>query len=112
MANFTEKHEYKLEIIPPYSTIQCRCAEIILKDGVEVARSYHRSVFVPGSDISEAPDQVKIIAGTIWTPEVVDEFEASLPDPIAPDPVEEAAPEVEPEPEVVEEEVPAEEPEA
>ena len=41
---FTEKKEHKLEIIPPYSTIQCREANIVLKDDVEVGRTYHRHV--------------------------------------------------------------------
>lgn len=36
MANFTERHEHKIEIIPPYSILQCRRADIIEKDGVEV----------------------------------------------------------------------------
>ena len=33
---FTERSEHKLEIIPPYSIIQCRRADIVEKDGVEV----------------------------------------------------------------------------
>ena len=33
---FTERQEYKLEIIPPYNIIQCRRADIVEKDGVEV----------------------------------------------------------------------------
>ena len=29
----TEKQEYKVEVIPPYSILQIRRADIILKDG-------------------------------------------------------------------------------
>ncbi len=75
---FTESFEYKLEIIPPYSIIQCRRADIISKDGTEVARSYHRTVYSPGDDISEAPQEVKDVAGALWTQEVSDAYLASI----------------------------------
>ena len=39
MASFVERQEHQLEIIPPYSIIQCRRADIIEKDGVEVGRA-------------------------------------------------------------------------
>ena len=39
MSDFTERKEHKLEIIPPYSIIQCREANIVERDGVEVGRT-------------------------------------------------------------------------
>ena len=75
---FTESFEYKLEIIPPYSVIQGRRADIISKDDVEVARSYHRSVYGPGDDISEAPQEVKDVAGALWTAAVTSAYQASI----------------------------------
>ena len=33
---FTERCEHKIEIIPPYNILQCRRADIVEKDGVEV----------------------------------------------------------------------------
>lgn len=84
MANFTERKEYKLEIIPPYSIIQCREASIVEKDGVEVGRSYHRHTVAPGDDLSGECDEVKKAAEALWTPELITEFEehmaASLPE--------------------------------
>lgn len=74
---FTETFEYKLEIIPPSSIIQCRCADIIKKDGVEVARSYHRTVYSPGDDVSEAPQEVKDVAGALWTAELIEAYKES-----------------------------------
>ena len=71
---FTETFEYKLEIIPPYSIIQCRRADIISKDGTEVARSFHRSVYYPGDDISEAPQEVQDVAGVLWTTAVIESY--------------------------------------
>lgn len=68
---FTERFEYKLEIIPPYSIIQCRQADIVEKDGVEIGRSYHRTVYSPGDDVSEAPQEVQDVAGALWTAELI-----------------------------------------
>ena len=74
----TESFEYKLEIIPPYSIIQCRRADIISKDGAEIARSYNRTVYSPGDDVSEAPQEVQDVAGVLWTQDVIDAYLASI----------------------------------
>ena len=47
MATYTERVELKEEILPN-QTIQLRAATIVERDGVEVGRSYHRTVFTPG----------------------------------------------------------------
>ena len=75
---FTERQEYKLEIIPPYSIIQCREANIVEKDGVEVGRTYHRHVRVPGEDVSGDCADVQSVAAALWTPEVIAAYQASL----------------------------------
>ena len=74
---FTERCEYKLEIIPPNSIIQCRRADIVEKDGVEIARGYHRTVYNPGDDVSGACEEVQKVAAALWpttlpAPEEVD----------------------------------------
>ena len=65
----TEKQEWKVEVIPPYSVLQIRRADIILKDGEEVARSYHRHVLNPGQDVSKEAAVVQQVAGGVWTDE-------------------------------------------
>jgi hypothetical protein len=77
MANFTERHEHKIEIIPPYSIIQCRRADIIEKDGTEVGRTYHRHCRAPGDDVSEDCAELQAVAAALWTPEVVAAYQAS-----------------------------------
>lgn len=74
---FTERQEHKLEIIPPYSIIQCREANIVEKDGVEVGRTYHRHVRVPGEDVSGDCAEVQAVAAALWTPEVIAAYQAS-----------------------------------
>lgn len=76
---YRERFEYKLEIIPPYSIIQCRKATIIERDGVEVGRTYHRHVRSPGDDVSNDCTELKRCAAVLWTPAVVAAYEATLP---------------------------------
>ena len=78
---FTEKKEHKLEIIPPYSIIQCREASIVLKDDVEVGRNYHRHVRSPGDDVSGDCAELQAVATALWTAEVVAAYEASQTPP-------------------------------
>jgi len=75
---FTERHEHKLEIIPPFNIIQCRRADIVEKDGVEVGRTYHRHVRVPGEDVSEDCAELQAVAAALWTDEVVAAYQASI----------------------------------
>jgi hypothetical protein len=77
MASFTERHEHQLEIIPPYSTIQCRRADIIEKDGKEVGKTYHRHTRAPGDDVSDDCTELQAVAAALWTPEVIAAYEAS-----------------------------------
>ena len=83
---YAEKVEYKLEIIPPWSIIQCRRADIVLKDGVEIARGYHRCVYSPGDDVSGACQEVQDVAAALWTPELIQEYQDHI-DPTPVDPI-------------------------
>jgi hypothetical protein len=60
----------KIEVIETNS-IQVRIATIIEKDGVEIAKTYHRHVVCPGDDITNEDAKVQAIANAVWTEEVV-----------------------------------------
>jgi len=77
MATFIERHEHQLEIIPPFSIIQCRRADIIEKDGEQVGKTYHRHCRVPGDDVSDDCAELQAVAAALWTPEVIAAYEAS-----------------------------------
>ena len=66
---FTEKQEYKIEVLDN-GTLQIRRADIVLKDGTEVGRQYHRHILTPGSDVSNEVKRVQDIAAATWTPAV------------------------------------------
>mgnify|MGYP001224989406 FL=1 len=42
----------KLEILPEQKIVQVRTATVITDNGVEVSRSFHRSVLNPNDDVS------------------------------------------------------------
>jgi len=58
--------------------IQVRTANIIEKDGVEIARTFHRHVLAPGDDVSGQDPKVQAIASAVWTEEVIAAYQASL----------------------------------
>jgi hypothetical protein len=78
MPNFTERQEHKIEIIPPFNILQCRRADIIEKDGVEVGRTYHRHCRVPGDDMSNECDEMKSIAAALWTEQIIAAYNESI----------------------------------
>jgi hypothetical protein len=59
--------------------IQVRTKNQILKDGVEVASTFHRHAIAPGDDVSNEDERVAAVATTLWTEEVVAAYQASLP---------------------------------
>lgn len=58
--------------------IQVRTATIIEKDGVEIARTFHRHVLAPGDNVTNEDPKVQAIANAVWTPEVIAAYQASL----------------------------------
>lgn len=52
-------------------TLEIRTANKVLRDGVEIAKSYHRHCLAPGSDLTGEDAKVAAIAGAVWTPEVI-----------------------------------------
>ena len=64
----------QIEIVQQWN-IQVRQATVIEKDGVQVARTFHRWVLTPDMDISGQEQKVKDIANAAWTPEVRQAYE-------------------------------------
>ena len=70
-------------------TIQVRKADVIEKDGVEIARSFHRHVLSPGTvaagstaltptNISGEETSVQSIANAVWTADAKEAYRAYL----------------------------------
>jgi hypothetical protein len=73
----TERTEIDLiEVCEPWH-IKVRQATIIEKDGVQVARTFHRWGLVPDMDISTQEPKVQAVANAVWTQEIIDAYKAS-----------------------------------
>tara|TARA_B100001939_G_scaffold329538_1_gene325863 strand:+ start:1021 stop:1284 length:264 start_codon:yes stop_codon:yes gene_type:complete len=83
---FTERQEFKLEIIPPHYVIQCRRADIVEKDGVEVGRQFVRMLHAPGDDLTMACSEAQAVANVLWTDEVIAAYQATLESQPEPEP--------------------------
>lgn len=55
-----------------------REATRILKDGEQIAQTFHRTSLTPAQDLTGVPSQVSAICNTAWTPEVVAAYEAQV----------------------------------
>ena len=58
--------------------IQVRTRNQVLRDGEEIAATYHRHVVNPGDDVTNEDPRVAAIAAATWTEEVVAAYQASL----------------------------------
>ena len=67
----------KVELVES-NHIQVRTANIIEKDGTEIARTFHRHVLAPGDSIVNEDPKVQAIANAVWTEEVIAAYQASL----------------------------------
>ena len=87
MALTETQENDKIEVVGKWN-IQVRNATIIKKDGVELTRSFHRKVIVPGTldasdnlvdtDISGEDADVQAIANAAWTTQVKADYKAFL----------------------------------
>ena len=50
----------------------------ILKDGDEIAKTYHRTSLTPGQDLTGQPANVVAICNAAWTDEVVAAYQAQV----------------------------------
>ena len=75
----SETTEYdRIEVVTKWRHVQVRKATVIKKDGVELARSFHRHVLHPNDDISGEPNDVVAVCNAVWTDEVKDAWKTHL----------------------------------
>ena len=55
-----------------------REATRILKDGDQIAQTYHRSSLTPGQDLTGQPSNVVAIATAAWTDAVIAAYQAQV----------------------------------
>lgn len=67
----------KIEVMDT-DQIRIRMARAILSDGKVIAKNYHRSVLLPGDDVSSQDQRVQDIANAVWTSEVIASYQEQL----------------------------------
>jgi len=55
-----------------------REATRILKDGEQIAQTYHRTLLTPDQDLTGQPANVVAICNAAWTPEVIAAYQAQM----------------------------------
>jgi DNA-binding transcriptional LysR family regulator len=59
-------------------TVLYREATRILKDGDEIAKTYHRTSLTPAQDLTGQPANVVAICNTAWTDAVIAAYQAQV----------------------------------
>ena len=74
MAITKETQIGKIEVVGKYKSVQVRTDTVILEDGVELSRNFHRHVVNPDADISSENAEVQAVCNAVWTQDVKDAY--------------------------------------
>ncbi len=75
MAITKETQIGKIEVVGKYKSVQVRTDIVVMEDGEELSRKYHRHALSPDADISAEHDEVKAVCNAVWTQAIKDAYE-------------------------------------
>jgi DNA-binding transcriptional LysR family regulator len=78
MSTFTETKTVDQITVTENGFVFYREATRILKDGEQIAQTYHRSSLTPGQDLTGQPANVTAICNAAWTPAVIAAYQAQV----------------------------------
>jgi len=88
MAITKETQIGKIEVVGKYKSVQVRTDTVVIEDGVELTRKYHRHALNCGTldadnnlvdtDISGENSEVQAICNAVWTQTIKDAYKAHL----------------------------------
>jgi len=78
MSAFTETKVIDQITVTENGIVLYREATRILKDGNEIAKTYHRSSLTPAQDLTGQPANVVAICNAAWTQAVVSAYQAQV----------------------------------
>ena len=78
MSTFTETKVIDQITVTENGIVLYREATRILKDGEQIAQTYHRTSLTPGQDLTGQPANVQAIATAAWTPTVISAYQAQV----------------------------------
>jgi DNA-binding transcriptional LysR family regulator len=78
MSTFTETKVIDQITVTENGCVFYREATRILKDGEQIAQTFHRSSLFPGHDLTGQPANVVAICNAAWTDEVIAAYQAQI----------------------------------
>ena len=78
MSTFTETKTVDQITVTENGTVLYREATRILKDGEQIAQTYHRTSLTPAQDLTGQPANVVAICNAAWTEEIVSAYQAQV----------------------------------
>jgi hypothetical protein len=75
MAITKETQIGKIEVIGKHKFVQVRTDTVVIEDGNELSRQYHRHVLNPDAVITNEHTEVQAVCNAVWTDEVKANYE-------------------------------------
>ena len=75
MALTKETQIGKIEVVGKYKSVQVRTDTVIIEDGEELSRKYHRHALSPDAVITNEHSEVQAVCNAVWTQDVKDAYE-------------------------------------
>jgi len=70
MAITKETQIGKIEVVGKHKSVQVRTDTVVMEDGEELSRKYHRHSLSPDAVITDEHTEVKAVCNAVWTEEV------------------------------------------
>ena len=75
MAITKETQIGKIEVVGKYKSVQVRTDIVVMEDGEELSRKYHRHALTPDAVITDEHSEVQAVCNAVWTDEVKANYE-------------------------------------
>ena len=62
----------QIEVVGKYRAVQVRTDTVVMEDGEELSRKYHRHVLHSDADISAENSEVQAVCNAVWTQDIKD----------------------------------------
>ena len=74
MALTKETQIGKIEVVGKHKVVQVRTDIVVMEDGNELSRQYHRHSLAPDADITNEHSEVQAVCNAVWTQDVKDAY--------------------------------------
>ena len=75
MAITKETQIGKIEVVGQYKSVQVRTDTVVMEDGEELSRKYHRHALMPDAVITDEHTEVQAVCNAVWTDQVKANYE-------------------------------------